>query len=175
MTTYFIVPGLGNSDEEHWQSHFERSGENFIRINQSAWDAPDCDEWIATIDKAVQTKNLSDVVLIGHSLGCIAIAQWAKKYQRIIKGAMLVAPSDPEAPIYTFPSSGFNTVPLNQINFPTIVVTSADDVWVTTERAKYFAESWGSDFINIGNAGHINTAAGFGHWPQGLQILQSFD
>lgn len=137
--------------------------------------APDCDEWIATIDEAVVTNDLSNSVLIGHSLGCIAIAQWAKKYRRIIKGAMLVAPSDPEAPIYTFPSTGFDKIPLDKINFPTIVVTSSDDVWVTLERAIFFAERWGSEFISIGNAGHINTAAGFGNWPQGLEILQRFN
>jgi predicted alpha/beta hydrolase family esterase len=29
--------------------------------------------------------------------------------------------------------------------------------------------------INIGNAGHINAAAGYGHWEKGLEILKAFD
>jgi len=28
MTNYFIVPGLGNSGPEHWQTYFEKSGNN---------------------------------------------------------------------------------------------------------------------------------------------------
>jgi predicted alpha/beta hydrolase family esterase len=29
-----------------------------------------------------------------------------------------------------------------------------------------------SHFISIGDAGHINTAAGYGPWPQGLELLR---
>jgi hypothetical protein len=97
MTNYFIVPGLGNSGPEHWQTYFERSGDYFKRINQQDWDAPKCEDWIETIDKALSDYDLSTVVLIGHSLGCSTIAHWATKYKRQIKGALLVAPSDLEA------------------------------------------------------------------------------
>jgi predicted alpha/beta hydrolase family esterase len=40
MTNNFIIPGLGNSGPEHWQTYFENSAENFLRINQQEWDAP---------------------------------------------------------------------------------------------------------------------------------------
>jgi predicted alpha/beta hydrolase family esterase len=173
MTNYFIIPGLGNSGPEHWQTFFERSGDNFQRINQREWDAPKCEDWIATIDQVISGYELSTVVLIGHSLGCSTIAHWASKYKRSIKGALLVAPSDPETPHYTFPAIGFAPVPLSKINFKTIVVASADDIWVSLERAKFFADHWGSEFINIGNAGHINVSSGFTNWKQGLDILAS--
>lgn len=172
MTNYFIVPGLGNSGPEHWQTFFEKSGSNFQRINQREWDAPTCEDWISTIDKALSGYDLSTVVLIGHSLGCSTIAHWAVKYQRQIKGALLVAPSDLESPQYTFPSTGFAPIPLRKINFRTIVVASADDVWVSLDRASFFAEQWGSEFINIGNAGHINVAGGYTNWEEGLEILK---
>jgi len=172
MTYYFIIPGLGNSGPDHWQSYFEKSGENFIRINQKEWDEPASYDWIENIDNTLSNYNLEEVVLIGHSLGCVAIANWAKKYQRIIKGALLVAPSDLEAPRYTFNTVGFDYMPDDKINFKTIVVTSSNDEWVTLERAKFFAENWGSEFINIGEAGHINAKTGFGNWPEGLEILK---
>ena len=172
MVNYLIVPGLGNSGPEHWQTYFQHSAENFHRIEQQEWDAPVCAEWIAAIDKAVTAFDPSTVVLIGHSLGCCAIVQWAKKYQRSVKGALLVAPSDPEADVYTFPATGFAPVPLERLAFSTIVVASADDVWVSLERAKYFAENWGSEFVNLGNAGHINVASGHTNWEEGLQLLR---
>ncbi|WP_291125277.1 alpha/beta hydrolase [Flavobacterium sp. UBA6031] len=34
MTNYLIIPGLGNSGPEHWQTYFEKSGDNFFRIHQ---------------------------------------------------------------------------------------------------------------------------------------------
>ena len=47
-----------------------------------------------------------------------------------------------------------------------------NDIWVSLERAKYFAENWGSEFINIGDAGHINTTSGHTNWEEGLTILK---
>ena len=173
MTHYFIVPGLGNSGPEHWQSYFEQSGDNFFRINQHEWDAPACTDWIEAIDNAIQSYEPSTIVLIGHSLGCTAIAHWAKKSGKKIKGALLVAPSDIENPVYTFPATGFAPIPTDKINFPTIVVASEDDPWVSIERAKLFAANWGSRMISIGNAGHINTDSGYGKWDEGLAIVHT--
>ncbi len=173
MTHYFIVPGLGNSGPEHWQTFFETTGENFRRINQQEWDTPACNDWIESIEQAISSYDPGTVVLVGHSLGCSTIAHWAKKYKRKIKGALLVAPSDLEAPQYTFPATGFAPIPVEKIHFKTIVVASADDPWVSLERAEYFASYWGSEFINIGNAGHINTASGHKEWKEGLAILKT--
>jgi uncharacterized protein len=67
------------------------------------------------IDKAISTCDLSTVVLIGHSLGCTAIAHWAVTYNKKIKGALLVVPSDIESPVYTFTATGFAPVPLKKL------------------------------------------------------------
>lgn len=171
MTNYLTVPGLGNSGPEHWQTYFEKSAPNFIRIQQSDWDTPTCEDWIKNIDEAISTYDLSSVILIGHSLGCSAIAHWSSKYKKSIKGAMLVAPSDLEAPNYTFPTKGFSPIPLDRLHFKSIVVASSNDMWVSLDRAKYFADKWGSDFINIGEAGHINVSSGHTIWEEGLAIL----
>jgi len=175
MTNYFTIPGLGNSEPEHWQSYFEQSGNNIKRINQQEWEAPHCDDWIETIDKALTGYDLSTVVLIGHSLGCSTIAHWAKKFKRRIKGALLVAPSDLEAPQYTFPTVGFAPIPLDKIPFKTAVIASTNDKWVSFDRAKYFADHWGSEFISIGNAGHINVDSGHTNWKEGLEYLKKFN
>lgn len=173
MTNYLIVPGLGNSGPDHWQTFFQNSGDNFYRIEQLEWDAPTCKEWVETIDKRVLEFDRSTVVLVGHSLGCSTIAHWVAKYKREIKGALLVAPADLETNQYTFPGIGFAPIPLAKINFKTIVVASANDIWVSLERAKFFAESWGSQFINIGNAGHINAESGYTNWDEGMKILKT--
>lgn len=173
MTNYLIIPGLGNSGPQHWQTYFEQSGDNFYRVNQKEWDAPVCSEWVEAMDREISTFDPSTVILIGHSSGSIAIAHWATKYNKKIKGALIVAPSDPEAPQYIFPAIGFAPVPTQKINFKTIVVASSNDQWVSLERAKEFANNWGSDFINIGEAGHINTASGHYRWDEGLAILKT--
>ena len=77
MTNNFIIPGLGNSGPEHWQTYFENSGDNFRRITQQEWDAPVCRDWIETIDNAIAEYEPETIILIGHSLGCAAITHWA--------------------------------------------------------------------------------------------------
>ena len=36
-----------------------------------------------------------------------------------------------------------------------------------------YARAWGSEFVRMQNAGHINIESGHGDWPLGLALLQS--
>ena len=168
----FIVPGLGNSGPAHWQTYFERQRPDSIRIEQREWDVPDCAEWVATLEQALAGEDLSQVVLVAHSLGCVTIAHWANHYGHRIKGALLVAPSDVETARYAaFPTTGFGPMPLARLPFSSKVVFSQNDEWVSPARARQFAEAWGSELIDLGHAGHINAASGYGAWPAGLALL----
>jgi predicted alpha/beta hydrolase family esterase len=174
-TRFFIVPGLGNSGPDHWQTYFERVHPEFTRIEQREWEAPDRAEWVATIERALAGENLADVVLIAHSLGCVAVAHWAATYGHHLKGALLVAPSDVETAHYAaFPTTGFGPMPLQRLPFPSKVVASTNDPWVSETRARQFAQAWGSEFIDLGPAGHINAASGHGAWPAGLALLHQW-
>lgn len=176
MTTYFLVPGLFDSGPDHWQTHLSKSGGNFIKIEQKDWLTPDCNDWTAAIDAAVSQVDWRDAVLIGHSYGCAAIAHWVDKYRRVIKGALLVAPSDLiTPPDYVFPGTNWEPFPMNRLPFKSIVVASANDIWVTLERATLFAHAWGSELINIGAKAHINVDAGFGPWPEAVELLKKFE
>jgi len=174
-TRFFIVPGLGSSGPAHWQTYFERQNPDFTRIEQREWDAPDRAEWVETLEQALAGEDLSQVVLIAHSLGCPTVAHWAATYGHCIKGALLVAPVDVEtASFATLPPTGFGPMPMQRLPFPSKVITSTTDQWVTEARARQFAEAWGSELVNIGDAGHINAASGHGDWPAGLALLQEW-
>lgn len=174
-TIYLTVPGITNSSENHWQSRWEREWpEKFLRIEQTEWDAPDVNDWIEKIESDVQANSPESVVLVAHSLGCTAVAHWAKRYATSIKGALLVAPSDCETEKYrsTFRSDGFDPLPLDKLPFRSIVVASTNDEWVAFDRAKQFASAWGSEFVDVGEKGHINPGSGYGEWNEGLELLK---
>ena len=173
-STILTLPGIGGSGPQHWQSLWEKEY-GFTRIEQQEWETPFRDEWVANIQKAVSKYDPKKVVLVGHSAVCSAIAKWAERYQTKIKAALLVAPADPEAQTFPQGAMGFSPIPLIKLPFPSIVVTSTNDFFVTVDRAKQFAEDWGSEFVNIGEAGHINVASGFGDWDEGLEILKKLD
>jgi len=169
-----ILPGLGNSGDSHWQTLWQKEF-NFTRVEQRDWDTPICSEWVETIDNAITNDNSENIILVGHSLACTTIGSWAAKYKRKIKGALLVAPSDTEAPSYPDGTTGFKPMAVTKLHFPSLVITSTNDFYVTPERADFFAKNWGSELISIGEAGHINVSSGFGEWQQGLEYLKRLD
>ena len=174
-TRFFIVPGLGSSGPDHWQTYFERTQPDFTRIEQRDWDTPDRQEWVDTLERTLVGEDLSRVVLVAHSLGCVTVAHWAGQFGHRIKGALLVSPSDVETAHYAaFSTTGFGPMPLAQLPFSSKVVASANDEWVSAARARQFAEAWGSELLEIGEAGHINAASGYGAWPAGLELLRDW-
>lgn len=79
MTTRFdelIIPGLFDSDADHWQSHWLRTRPHALKVELGAWDGPDPDQWIARLDRAIARRQ-HPVFLIAHSLGCLAVVWWA--------------------------------------------------------------------------------------------------
>jgi hypothetical protein len=63
-------------------------------------------------------------------------------------------------------------MPRRRLGFPSVVVASRNDPYVTLERARQFADAWGGRFVDIGDAGHINSESGLGDWPLGFTLLQ---
>src|SRR5665213_377498 len=138
MTQVLLLPGLRDSDPEHWQSYWERSGAEFLRVVQRDWNKPDRSEWVATLERAVATSG-PDVVLVAHSTACPLVAFWAAATARTVRGALLVAPSDTEAASYPIGPTGWRPMPMARLPFPSIVVASTSDEYVSMARAKEFA------------------------------------
>ena len=59
------------------------------------------------------------------------------------------------------------------IPFPSVLVGSENDPYMTLESARKLAMHWGSSFINAGKAGHINLDSGHGHWQEGEALLRN--
>jgi predicted alpha/beta hydrolase family esterase len=165
-----LLPGLWNSGPEHWQSHWERADPTFFRVAQRDWVNPVRWEWVAVLDAAVAAAG-PGVVLAGHSAGCALVAFWAASTSRPVRGALLVAPADTDAASFPDGPTGWRPMPLAPLPFPSIVVASRDDPFVTPERALVFAQAWGSRLVDAGAAGHLNAASGLGAWPAGRALL----
>ena len=182
MPRVLILPGLYDSGPEHWQSRWEAEHPAFVRVRQRDWETPDRAEWVATLEAAIAASP-EPAVLVAHSTSCCLVAHWAAAHPESsrpdlagggglgVKGAFLVAPSDVEAASYPAGPTGFAPTPLAPLPFPSIVVASTDDVYVTVERAQQFAAAWGARFENVGASGHLNSASGLGSWPRGFALL----
>jgi serine hydrolase len=178
-----MVPGWLGSGSEHWQSRWERNLKTARRIEQDDWVVPDKDRWVGRIIETIATTS-RPAVLVAHSVGVIAVAHAALKLpEGAVAGAFLVSAADvdraqdwPVTQGYAWPESGFGfaPVPLAALPFHSALLTSSDDPYCRPERARHFAAAWGSDLVEVGPAGHINTASGHGPWPDGVLRFGTF-
>lgn len=168
-----LVPPWENAGAEHWMSIWQQKYPSFLRVEQRDWMKPKRAEWVAMLDRYIseQTKSL---ILVAHSLGTMTLAHWANEFSRRIAGAFLVAPPDVERADTPPEIKNFAPVPLSKFKFPSLVIASENDNYISIDRARFFAGAWGSHFIKIGKAGHINAKSGHGKWSQGEQILREF-
>ena len=172
-TPVLVLPGLGNSGPQHWQTRWALRHPDWQRVNLGNWDSPVCDDWVRALDIAVQAC-LAPPVLVAHSLACLLVAHWASRARTTVKGAFLVAVPDPQSASFPATARGFAPMPMGPFGFRSLVVASTNDSFGSLAHATHCATSWGSTFVDIGQAGHINADSGHGEWEEGYVLLQQF-
>jgi uncharacterized protein len=166
-----ILPGWGDSGPEHWQTQWQQKNPSYLRVIQREWINVDPAEWIDTLDRCIQTRR-KPVVLLAHSLSCTLVARWAALGRNNVAAAFLVAPTDVERRETCPPETWcFAPIPRARLPFKSMVVASSSDPYTSLANAALLADHWGSQFVNIGDAGHINVASGHGPWPEGEALL----
>jgi predicted alpha/beta hydrolase family esterase len=170
-----VVPGLGGSGPDHWQTRWEHA-HGYVRVQQRDWDQPERAGWIGELERTL-TQRAGPCVLVAHSLGCSLVAHFVRQGGPAVSrvcGALLVAPADVDDPSRTPDVTRcFSPLPLERLPFPAIVIASANDPFVDCERAKLFAERWGAAFEDVGDLGHINSDSKLGAWAQGHRFLEN--
>lgn len=165
-----IVPGLHGSDADHWQSRWLVDHDDAVLVEQADWSSPDAERWLAALEAAVLANP--GAIIVAHSLGTILTARLAQSHVApLVAGALLVAPADIERTGELHGRSyEFGTMPRQRLPFPSVVVASHNDPYLPFEKAVALAAAWGSRLHDLGRAGHINVASGFGRWTDGYAL-----
>lgn len=164
-----IVPGWRDSGPGHWQSLWAERLPQACRVVQDDWITPTRSAWVGQLEKTV-LEAPHPVVIVAHSLGCIATTHMGPEAAARVQGALLVAPADPERRAIL---SDFAPVPHATLPYRSILVASSNDPYCPVRLAGAYARAWGSEFLRLNDAGHINVASGHGEWPLGLALLQA--
>jgi predicted alpha/beta hydrolase family esterase len=161
-----IVPGLHGSGPDHWQTRWQQLYPSFERVEQAKWNTPELPVWSERLDEVLHTSN-RPTVIVAHSFGCLTSVHRAGRLaSNRLAGMLLVAPADPD-------KFGLTKELLDvKLPCPSIVVGSSNDPWMEAHQAAYWAQVWGSEFINAGALGHVNSESGLGDWLFGLSLLQ---
>lgn len=166
---FIIVPGWRDSGPGHWQSLWAERLDNAVRVQQDDWITPSRQAWVGSIARTILLQT-EPVVIVAHSLGCIATTHLPADAAARIQGALLVAPADPERRSIL---SDFAPVPARKLPYRSVMVASSNDPYCPVRLAGAYARAWGSEFVRIQNGGHINIESGHGEWPLGAALLQS--
>jgi hypothetical protein len=164
-----IVPGWRDSGPGHWQSLWAERLPGAVRVTQDDWITPVRSAWVASISATILAQH-APVVVVAHSLGCIATTHLPAAAVARIQGALLVAPADPERRGVL---ADFAPVPHQPLPYRSVLVASSNDPFCPIRLAGAYARAWGSEFVRLQQAGHINVESGFGEWPLGLALLHS--
>ncbi|GGD91831.1 esterase [Aureimonas endophytica] len=166
MIETLIVPGLNGSPEGHWQWHWAEEDRHAELVEQESFSRPVLVDWLHSLEARIEA-SAPGVILVAHSLGCALVAALAgRPAASHVGGALLVAPADLEALADSHPTvRSFAAAPEGPLPFASILVGSRDDPFMRFSQAERQAKLWGSALIDLGSAGHINIASGFGPWP----------
>jgi len=164
-----IVPGWRDSGPGHWQSLWTERLDDAVRVQQDDWITPSRQAWVASMARTILLQT-EPVVIVAHSLGCIATTHLPADAAARIQGALLVAPADPERRSIL---SDFAPVLARKLPYRSVLVASSNDPYCPVRLAGAYARAWGSEFVRIQNGGHINIESGHGEWPLGAALLQS--
>jgi predicted alpha/beta hydrolase family esterase len=118
---------------------------------------------VAALHRAISEDD-EPAMLIAHSAGCIVTARWAADHAGPVRAALLVTPP--------YLNGGEPWLaPRTRLPFRAIVVASRTDPYCTFAQSKQYAEDWGAELFDAGDAGHLDTASGFGLWPAGERLV----
>ncbi len=170
-----IIPGWSGSGPDHWQTRWEAKLPTARRVEQPDWYKPERGLWADNLIAAIRA-SARPVVLVAHSAGVSTVGHAAEHLREgDVAGAFLVAPAAEHA------KRAIPGMPLDftrhwrgKLPFPSVLIASSDDPYCPMDEAQELAGHWGSEFVDAGASGHINTASGHGPWPDGLMRFAGF-
>jgi uncharacterized protein len=175
MSRILIIPGYNGSQNGHWQRHWLEDDPFAQLVEQESWTHPVLDIWMRALEYELMASP--GAILVAHSLGATLVANLAGRLSAgHVAGAVLVAPADVESAQRRHPGRiEFGGMPRRRLPFPSVVVASRNDPYMLWPKTRDLVAIWGSGIVDLGNAGHINVASGFGRWTEGYALASGLD
>jgi predicted alpha/beta hydrolase family esterase len=166
MTKTLIVPGLDGSPAPHWQHWWAATDPRALMVDLTDPARPRPAVWETEL--ASMILHHPDCVLVGHSLGSVLEARILTRWPQLkVRAALLVAPAETQG---SDRIGHFGPIPEQPLGVPATLVASRNDPWMRFARASALARAWDAGLRDLGHAGHINVASGFGPWAGGKAL-----
>lgn len=166
MTRTLLIPDPAGLTDGHWQSWWAQIERDAEVLDWSAASDPEYRDRTAHVAAIIVAHPGS--VVVAHGAACL-IAARALATLAIpgVAAALLVAPA---RRLHEDRFSRLTGMPQGELPVPTTVVASRSDPWLDLDVARGLASEWGGQFVDLGDAGHIDETSGFGPWPEGIGL-----
>lgn len=181
----FFIPGFHGSGAAHWQTWLQNRLPNSSTLCDVDWEFPELSSWSDQAHRQIADAG-APVLLVAHSFGCLVAAVVAAEKPRNIAGVVFVAPANPDR---FAAAGGLRNTSLDGTpqaiastadilperlppQLPSVLLASENDPWLDFSNALVIARRWNSHFVDLGEAGHVNTESGYGPWPGLLRQLR---
>ena len=171
MAPFLILHGLEGSGPDHWQTwlaaRLRERGERVSYPNLPDPFDPHPADWLRALDD--ELALLGRPVVLCHSLACLL---WLRAAARpndapLAERVLLVAPPWREdiEQVARFLDHGARARDVTRAAGETLIVCSDDDPYNPRGALDTFVEPLGVPAHVIPGAGHVNSDAGYGAWP----------
>ena len=178
MKRAFIVHGWGAGPQDHWfpwlTGELERRGwqAHALAMPDSAY--PALAAWVRYLADAVMHPD-SGTVLVGHSIGAMAILRYLESLPDTtrIAGTVLVAGflENTDVELASFFHSPLDCGRVMRAAGNIIAIESDDDAYIPTQSGALIRERLGAELITLHGAGHMNAEDGYATLPAALDAV----
>jgi uncharacterized protein len=176
--TVLFVPGLRDHVAEHWQTLLAEQLPGSRTVPPLGRDNLDLAPRVDALEREA-TAIEGPLIIVAHSGGVPIVAHWAMRTERQVLGALLATPPNLDRPmpegyptLAALDAGGWLPVPRKLLPFGSVVAASRDDPLATFDEVAAMAKDWGARLHDIGNAGHLNPASGYGPWPLAKVLIK---
>jgi predicted alpha/beta hydrolase family esterase len=176
-----IIHGIGGHTGIHWQQwlHDElvKQGHTIIMLTLPAADHPDRQIWLSEIVRIVGDTKLSELIIVGHSLGVTTafdfIEQASSPIKALVSVSGLVSDYGAELNSYFLRQKSINFSKVRQNLSQSFVLFGDNDPYVPQKALNEVAIQLNVRPTIIPDGGHLNTEAGFTTFPKLLEVIES--
>lgn len=175
-----IVHGWNSDSKDNWfpwlKSELESRGMNVQCPDMPNPKFPKQEEWLEKLTAVVDNDN--PLILVGHSLGTIAVLRLLERISSKIVCVILVAGFTQGFgvnAISDFFKTPFDFARIKQKSRKFIVISSSNDPYLPITEGQKLADELNAEFIIEKNAGHLDSESGFSKYPSLLKLILELD
>lgn len=177
--TVLILHGIQGYAGIHWEKWLNNSltaqGHKVLMPNLPNAEHPDRSEWLQTAKGVIADCDLSDLVIVGHSLGVVTALDFIEQAPASVKAVISVSgfskDYNAELNSYFLREKEINFEKVRKNLKKAVVIYGDNDPYVPQEILILLADKLNVKPIVIKNGGHLNTDAGFSTFPELLTII----